>query len=1545
MKKALVPILFLSLISIFASAKAYQGCAADAISDGASSLLMNEGNGTIKFIKLETPLAMHSQGMEAWLKEMLEANASTGFRLYQTRPDKLGYIHYRFKQTHNGYDVNNGVYYVHTLNGQIISANGEFYPNIELEVNPVITVEGAIAIGKNQMHSHQWAWREKDFPTPRLLIQLGEDGSYYLTYKTDIYSAAPLDRRWFMIDAVTGTVVKDYNRIHENSVPGEAHCKYHGVQTIIVDSVGPNEFRLRDDTRGGGVETYDMNTGTSYYDAVDFTDSDNIWTTTTNDDDAALDAHWSAEEFYDYLLDVHEYESYDGAGAPILSYVHYGTDFYNAFWDGERMTYGDGNGGDAGPLTSTEVVGHEIMHGVTEYTAALIYADESGGLNESYSDIFGVVLDYEINPLTANFLIGDDFSVSGTPFRNMGDPNEYNNPDTYDGLFWDFNEVHNWSGVQNFFFYLLSQGGTGTNDIGDDYDVTAIDMADAADIVWRALTVYMTPGTSYADARFFGIESAGELFGDCTPQQISTAEAWYAVGVGAPFDGAIQANFISDGNYNCQTPATVQFTSTSTNATTYLWDFGNGDTSTEENPSVTYDNVGSYTVTLTVTTPGSGLCAGTDVMTQVDLITVTNTGGPPVPTCSPGPGFPTDFTGVFNFEFSAINNPTGSAQDGYQDYTCTFAAVVTEGLFYPFEITTGDNERVSMWIDLNGDGLFTGTNELLYTSPFPTNIHSGEVLIPSPAQYDTSLRIRLKTAFSDTEVTDPCSSPQNGQVEDYTVSIGQNTSPPATNFVASESVIVLGGTVDFTDLTQNIPTGWTWSFPGGVPATSTEQYPSVDYPTLGVYPVTLTATNAFGTATEMKTDYITVTNIVTLCTNSFADSESGIFLDSGGEGGNYSNGEDCGFLIDPGGCALEVTLDFTLFDLENGFDYLNIYDGEDVSAPLIGSYTGSNSPGTVTASSGKMFIRFTSDGSVVDPGWVANWTSVIATTPPVADFSASASNVPYNVPIDFIDLSTNFPSSWSWDFGDGVGTSTDQNPTYVYPAAGTYTVVLTVENCFSSDVFTSTVTVQSPPSVSVNPTSINLTLECGETSTVDVTLTNGGAGDLVFDFEGESNGGAGLDEVRERLNADFSTLTNLMPGFYEFIDGEVGDNIGDGGGDMYDDGNELSVDGNEPLQYSNDLVIPNANLGTDGQYFTRKYPGLFVFAADVENVNIFSIDGNLGADGQGEVDGAQLTVTHQGSDYKGFVKRVHNSFDPSINHLIIVKDDAGLNQTIPTTTDFDDHDIDGLANTTRIYYLLFAEANSGYYDNGQMEAIMSQFLALAEVNALTTTIPPGPHIVSPGSSQTYPFTFFADGIAAGVYSQNITIVSNDPGLASLNIPVTITVTDMMADFQITGGPNQGNTFNFQPVSATATGWFWEFGDGATSTEENPTHVYQDDVSYTVTLTVTNDAGCTAVVTMNLDEMTGIEEIDGAISLFPNPSDGNVYIKNTGDEVYHEIRVVNAIGQVVKLMDTSAHTGDVYHLQMEGFAPGMYVLELKFDDNQVLQRKFVLQTKE
>jgi Zn-dependent metalloprotease len=164
-------------------------------------------------------------------------------------------------------------------------------------------------------------------------------------------------------------------------------------------------------------------------------------------------------------------------------------------------------------LTSLDVVGHEIAHGLTEFSARLIYANESGALNESFSDIFGTALEFEARPNRANWTVGEDI---GGAFRSMINPKAYGNPDTYGGKYWvnqncipsranDYCGVHSNSGVQNRWFYLVAQGDTGVNDQADSFQVSGIGMTKAAEISFRNLTVYLTPSSNHEDARFYSI--------------------------------------------------------------------------------------------------------------------------------------------------------------------------------------------------------------------------------------------------------------------------------------------------------------------------------------------------------------------------------------------------------------------------------------------------------------------------------------------------------------------------------------------------------------------------------------------------------------------------------------------------------------------------------------------------------------------------------------------------------------------------------------------------------------------------------------------------------------------------------------------------------------------------------------------------------------------------------------------------------------------------------------------------------------------------------
>jgi PKD repeat protein len=211
-----------------------------------------------------------------------------------------------------------------------------------------------------------------------------------------------------------------------------------------------------------------------------------------------------------------------------------------------------------------------------------------------------------------------------------------------------------------------------------------------------------------------------------------------------------------------------------------------------------------------------------------------------------------------------------------------------------------------------------------------------------------------------------------------TLDVQLSTGVLTADFTASATIVSAGGSVNFTDLSYGAPTGWQWSFEGGNPAVSTQQHPTgILYANPGTFDVTLTVSNASGSHTLTKTDYITV-SLEYLMTNGSSTTCTGIFYDSGGPNGKYQSNEDYTFTFYPVGSNCKTVAQFTFFDLEYqsscNYDWLKIYNGPSTSSTLIGKYCGTTSPGTVTSTHamGALTFQFHSDYSVTKNGWAAN---------------------------------------------------------------------------------------------------------------------------------------------------------------------------------------------------------------------------------------------------------------------------------------------------------------------------------------------------------------------------------------------------------------------------------------------------------------------------------------------------------------------------------------------------------------------------------------------
>ncbi|MGW3099349.1 M4 family metallopeptidase [Streptomyces sp. NPDC001102] len=348
-------------------------------------------------------------------------------------------------------------------------------------------------------------------------------------------------------DATTGKKLYEYQGI-ENAT-GTGNTQYSGTVSLTTTQSGSN-YNLTDGDRGNH-KTYNLNHGTSGTGTL-FSQTSNTWGngTTSNAATAGADAHYGAAVTWDFYKNTFGRSGIKNNGVGAYSRVHYGNSYVNAFWDDSCfcMTYGDGSG-NADPLTSLDVAGHEMSHGVTSNTAGLNYSGESGGLNEATSDIFGTGVEfYAANSSdVGDYLIGEkiDINGDGTPLRYMDKPSKdgASKDSWYSGL--GGLDVHYSSGPANHFFYLLSEGsgakvinGVSYNSpTADGLPVTGIGRDKALQIWYRALTTKFTSTTNYASARTGTLAAAGELYGTTSAEYKAVQDAWAGVAVGSRSGG------------------------------------------------------------------------------------------------------------------------------------------------------------------------------------------------------------------------------------------------------------------------------------------------------------------------------------------------------------------------------------------------------------------------------------------------------------------------------------------------------------------------------------------------------------------------------------------------------------------------------------------------------------------------------------------------------------------------------------------------------------------------------------------------------------------------------------------------------------------------------------------------------------------------------------------------------------------------------------------------------------------------------------------------
>ncbi|MFI8706810.1 M4 family metallopeptidase [Bacillus sp. NPDC077411] len=373
------------------------------------------------------------------------------------------------------------------------------------------------------------------------VYQNGEETIYAYVVKLNFLDPEP-GNYYYFIEADNGKVLNKYNTIHnantENNAPIQPVTGTNKVGTgkgVLGDTKSINttlsrsSYYLQDNTHGATIYTYDAKNRTTLPGTL-WADTDNIFNATR--DAAAVDAHYYAGVTYDYYKKTFNRNSYNDAGAPLKSTVHYGRNYNNAFWNGSQMVYGDGDGYTFIPFSGgIDVVGHELTHAVTEYSSNLIYQNESGALNEAFSDIFGTLIEYADNR-NPDWEVGEDIYTPGTAgdaLRSMSDPTKYDDPDHYSKRYTgtsDNGGVHTNSGIINKAAYLLANGGT-------HYGVTVngIGKDKVGAIYYRANTVYLTESATFSQARAGLVQAAADLYGANSAEVAAVKQSYDAVGV------------------------------------------------------------------------------------------------------------------------------------------------------------------------------------------------------------------------------------------------------------------------------------------------------------------------------------------------------------------------------------------------------------------------------------------------------------------------------------------------------------------------------------------------------------------------------------------------------------------------------------------------------------------------------------------------------------------------------------------------------------------------------------------------------------------------------------------------------------------------------------------------------------------------------------------------------------------------------------------------------------------------------------------------------
>jgi len=951
----------------------------------------------------------------------------------------------------------------------------------------------------------------------------------------------------------------------------------------------------------------------------------------------------------------------------------------------------------------------------------------------------------------------------------------------------------------------------------------------------------------------------------------------------------------------------AMFTNTSTNATSFSWDFGDGNTNTGSDPNHIYTTDGTYTVTMIATGP-CGSITSTQEVTVTSLpvagfiSNVTNG-------CAPLSVQFTDQSSA-NTSSWAWSFPGGTPSSSTdQNPVITFAAAGNYDVTLLATNTAGNSTQTQsayIAVATTADVSF-GINVSSLTATFDNTSSNGISYLwdfgdgnTSTDENPTHEYAANGTYIVTLTVANACGSVSTTE----TIEVQYSGSAPTANFSADVTTGCSPITVEFTDLSSTDATTWAWNFPGGSPSTSTDQNPTVTYANPGMYDVVLVVSNPGGSNTVSQTSLIEVTaqplasfnsgvngNAISLTnTSTGATSYAWNFGDgsmSTDENPTHNYAMDGTYTVTltaTNACGTTTTTEtvtvitaatvaFTA-DILSGCTPLTV-NFTDQSTGTVDSWLWEITGATPSSSTnqnptftfdtpGTYDVTLTATNASGDYTNTQTSYIVVASTPTV-DFDVNFSGGVYS-----FTNNTTGATSYSWDFGDG-NMSTDMNPTHTYTTDGTFVTTLTASNDCGSVTTTQTITVTSVPVVAFTA---DILSGCAPLVVNFMDLTTG----TVDSWSWEITGGTPNTSTEQNPIATFDT-----PGTYDVTL------------------TVTNLNGSYPITQTSMIVVEaaptaafDANLSGSVYSFTNNSTASSSFVWDF---------------GDGSMTSTEMNPTHAYAMSGSYTVQLisNGSCGADTTELLLGVVAAPMaafsSDTVfgcaPFMVQFTDESANAIAwNWT--------------FDGGTPSTSTDQ-------NPLITYDTPGTYAVTLDASNS-------------VGSDNITVNSY------------IVVDDVPTASFSANSDTTHVTFLNTSMGGTNPTYLWDFGDGMTSTDVTPSHDYPAGGTYIVSLTVTNDCGTetfemTIVLTTATNEITFLEEF----LLFPNPSDGQftIVLKGEPKDDLH-INLINIIGQYIHQEEVDFTSGQLNKtFNFDRLPVGTYIIELK-SNQQVSYKKVVIE---